>query len=80
MFHVEQFIAGRSMSAELPKAVYSSELVICGVTLKCHVLDDGQRVIEADGVEALFKAFEDGLMPTEEEAMQLARVVRLDND
>lgn len=64
------------MTNELPKAIASSELEICGVTLRCHVLDNGQRVIEQDGVEALFAAFAEGRSPTDEEAMELARVVR----
>lgn len=61
---------------DLPKAIYSSELTICGVTLKCHVLDNGQRVFEQEGVEALFKAFGDGAELSDDDAMRLARVVR----
>lgn len=62
---------------DLPRATHSSELEICGVTLRCHVLDNGQRVFEAGGIVALFTALGDGAEPTEEEAMKLARVVRV---
>lgn len=61
---------------DLPKAIASSELVICGVTQRCHVLDNGQRVMEADGVEALFEAFGEGADLSEDDAMAMARFTR----
>jgi hypothetical protein len=44
---------------ELPKTVASSEFRIFGVLLHCHVLDNGQRIIEADDMRALMAAMED---------------------
>lgn len=40
----------------LPTVRSSGEFRLFGVTLHCHVLDDGQRIIEADDVERLFDA------------------------
>lgn len=51
----------------LPTAVSSSEITLFGVTLHCHVLDDGQRIIEAEDVSRLFAAMEN----TEREQAQI---------
>lgn len=40
----------------LPTSIWSGSFRVYGVDVKCHVLDDGQRVIEADSVAALFEA------------------------
>jgi hypothetical protein len=48
-------IQGTKLS--LPKSVYKSELNVCGVTLRVHVLDDGRRVIDAADIDALFQAW-----------------------
>jgi hypothetical protein len=37
-------------------SVWSGSFHIFGVTVKCHVLSDGQRIIEADSLKALLKA------------------------
>jgi len=34
------------MEEKLPKAVYSGEMKLGSLTLKVHVLDNGQRIIE----------------------------------
>lgn len=39
-----------------PKAVWSGTFTVLGVELKCHVLDNGRRIIEADSMEAFFRA------------------------
>lgn len=65
------------MADELPKAVYSSTLNIMGVELVVHVLDNGQRVIESAGVEALFEAMASGAPMSDDEAMKLAKVIRV---
>jgi hypothetical protein len=39
---------------DIPKAVWSGTFKIYGVELKCHVLDNGQRIIDADSIEQLF--------------------------
>lgn len=42
--------------SEIPKAIWSNSFTIMGVEVKCHVLDNGKRVIDADSVEAFFAA------------------------
>ena len=37
-----------------PVSVWSGTFTIFGIPLVCHVLSDGQRVIEAEGIHALF--------------------------
>ena len=37
-------------------SVWQGTLTLFGVELQCHVLDDGQRVIEADSMAALLNA------------------------
>lgn len=44
----------------LPRAIASSELTLFGVTLHCHVLDNGQRIIDRDDFHALMVAMEYG--------------------
>lgn len=38
------------------QATASATFIVFGVEVKCHVLDDGQRIIEADSAKALFEA------------------------
>ena len=40
---------------DIPKSVWQGTIRLFGVDLQCHVLDDGQRVIEADSMVAFFK-------------------------
>ncbi len=40
----------------LPAVVWSGTMRLFGVELVCHVLDDGQRIIEQESVAALFEA------------------------
>ncbi len=44
---------------KLPHPVWSGSFTICGIEMKCHVLSDGQRIIEAESIEKFFSAFED---------------------
>jgi hypothetical protein len=44
------------VSETLPSSIGVAEFELFGVTLRCHVLDNGQRVIEAEGMERLFEA------------------------
>ena len=43
-----------------PKAVWSGEFSFSGLTMKCHVLDTGQRIIEEESVKAFLKWMKDG--------------------
>lgn len=38
----------------LPKSIWTGTLIVFGVELVCHVLDNGQRIIETEGVQRLF--------------------------
>jgi hypothetical protein len=44
------------MSTAPPQAVWSGSFRIFGVEVKCHVLDDGRRIIEADSMDQLLGA------------------------
>lgn len=63
---------------ELPHAVWSGSFNIFGVDVKCHVLSDGERVIEAESMEAVLKAMAapDPAMNTREQAVNLDRIAR----
>ena len=41
---------------ETPKSVWSGTFNVLGVELKCHVLDNGQRVIEEASMVAFLEA------------------------
>ena len=63
------------MSEELPQSLHSSTLNILGVELVVHTLDNGQRIVEAGGLEALFKAMETEPM-TASDAAEFARAIQ----
>ena len=44
--------------SEIPQSVWSGTFTIFGVEVKCHCLDDGSRIIEADSMEELMEAME----------------------
>ena len=64
---------GKYMSENIPKAVWEGELNICGVKIRCAVLDDGRRVFNADDIHEFFNSEH---IPTKEEADSLARFAR----
>ena len=43
-------------SENLPAPIWSGSFTIFGIEIKCHVLDNGQRIIEEGSMEALFEA------------------------
>jgi hypothetical protein len=45
---------------DLPRSVWSGEFKLGSVTMKCHTLDNGQRVIEQESVLEFFAAIEAG--------------------
>ena len=59
----------------IPKSIHSSEITVFGVTLHCHVLDNGMRIIDQEDVDRLFSALDiDGSASAKKEAMEaLAR-------
>jgi hypothetical protein len=63
------------MTDALPNATWSGTLTVSGVELRCHVLDTGQRIIETESLERLFRAWGSGVAPapTEQEMADYAR-------
>lgn len=59
---------------DTPNVVRSGELSIGGVVLKCHVLEDGRRIIEEDSLIDFF--FNDGDPFKEATDEELAAFVR----
>ena len=53
---------------KLPVAVATSEVTIGGRTLRCHVLDDGRRVVEGPGMDDLVAAMIRGDLPQQDAA------------
>lgn len=53
------------MTDSLPTPVWSGSFTVFGVEVKCHVLDNGQRIIEAGSLEQLLDAmaYSDVLAP-----------------
>jgi hypothetical protein len=51
---------------ERPKAIWSGSFTVGGVEIKCHVLDDGQRVIEPESLTKLFEEADGKLSGVEE--------------
>ena len=39
----------------VPHSIWQKNFTLFGVEVRCHVLEDGQRIIEATSVEELFK-------------------------
>ena len=51
---------------DTPKSVWSGTFNVFGVELKCHVLDNGQRVIEKDSVAAFMNGLADMVDPADD--------------
>ena len=49
-----------TQTTELPTSTWQGSFKIYGIELKCHVLSDGQRIIEGEGLEKLFEAMSAG--------------------
>jgi hypothetical protein len=45
---------------QLPTSVWQGEFSVCGVAMKCHVLSDGRRIIEAESIAAFLEALATG--------------------
>lgn len=41
---------------DIPKALWSGSFHVYGVEVKCHTLDNGRAIIEADSFHALLEA------------------------
>lgn len=61
---------------DIPQSISTATMRIGSVELVVHQLDNGQRIIEADSMNALFAAMEDGTLEiSPDDAMELAKVV-----
>lgn len=63
------------MSEAIPKAIWSGTFEALGVTLHCHVLDNGQLVIEHDSMMCFLAALADS-SEQEREAIDMDAFVR----
>jgi len=41
--------------SDIPKAIWEGVFPVFGVPLRCYVLDNGQRIINADDMDRLFE-------------------------
>lgn len=57
--------------SSLPASIWSGTFRIWGIDLKCHVLDNGQRIIEKDSFDQFMNAMADG-MPVSDDAEAMA--------
>lgn len=56
----------------LPKAIHTSTLSIMGVDLVCHVLDNGERVFDAENLKKFFVIIKGDTPLNKEDAQRLA--------
>ena len=47
------------MTEEIPMVVWEGAFVLFGVKVRCYVLDDGQRIMNADDTSRLFERMGD---------------------
>ena len=57
----------------IPESIWSGSFKLFGVDVKCHTLDNGERIIEADSVHDLIEAMELGFVPDAEQLAEFAR-------
>lgn len=61
--------------SDLPMSEHQGEITVLGVVLKMHVLEDGRRVVEKDGIDELFATLAEEPL-TQEDAERLARFIK----
>lgn len=61
----------------IPKAIWEGTVTIAGVTLRCYMLDNHQRIFNADDVQEFYEKMlsDDGPDLTDEELVPLAEFV-----
>lgn len=71
------------MSKPIPKSVWNGSFTLLGVEMKCHVLDDGTRIIEEQSVADFLQAMENATPQQTEklktEAKEFARFLHAKN-
>jgi hypothetical protein len=63
-------------TSDLPVSVRQGSFKLFGVDVHCHVLSNGERVIEADSMHALLSAMADPGNSTETSEEDLAKFAR----
>ncbi len=58
------------MTDELPKAVWEGSFTLFGVKLRCAVLENGQRIVEAESFHAFLKAMDENPSLVNREELQ----------
>jgi len=56
-----------------PTSVWQGSFHVLGVEVKCHVLSDGQRIIEMDSMSSLLEAMDGNLTITDKEFEEFAK-------
>lgn len=51
---------------DLPKSVWSGSFNVFGVELKCHMLDNGLRIIDADSIDKFLNGLANADVPAED--------------
>ena len=65
------------MTEKIPVSTHQCDLNIMGFVLKCHVLSNGERVIEADSIAEFFQHLENGeVRLSKEDALSLAKFLK----
>lgn len=62
--------------SKIPKAIASKEFKIFGVTVKCHVLEDGRRIVEEQSVADMLNAMSTPDRPNMDEIESFHRWMR----
>lgn len=51
--------------SDIPMSVRHATHNFCGVVVRCHVLDDGRRVVDEESMMAVIAALDAGMRPTQ---------------
>lgn len=61
---------------EIPHAIWEGSMAVMGITLKCFVLSDGRRMIDADDTARFFECIADGANVLDSDIDELVRFLR----
>lgn len=59
-----------------PQSIWQGSFKLYGIDVRCHVLSDGRRIIEAESMAALLEAMASPLQQPLEEAGDIAAFAR----
>jgi hypothetical protein len=55
--------------SELPAAVWSGTFNVWGIEMRCHVLNDGTRIIEKESFDKFMDAMADGMPAADDDEL-----------